>query len=466
MERHLLWRTAVTVLITILSCSCLNRQTVYNAVQDTGITYDTLQFVTNHHGEYKQEPGLHPDNISDTQLSSLQLAAIVNPELPAPLYPAQPVEDTTADRMARLDLVITREVLHEIHYLTKDKRDFFQASLNRSAPWIHEFRAVFEETGLPVELAWLPLIESGFRSDARSYMGAGGMWQFMPGTARYCGMELNTGFDERKDPLLAGRGAAWFLSYLYSHFNDWPLALAAYNYGGRNVKKALSKSSRKDFYSISRKGLIPEETRRYVPRLIATCLIIQDYEKYGFTMPELSTDHGYVTIDFITPLALAAKYAGITTRQARKLNPAITTAVIPKRKNGYHFRLPLDKLEKLQANLASLKSATREAYGRYKVKKNEALSQIAEAHGITTADLAAINEITNYNRIYEGQILYVPGVDRDTLQGDRNHLVRYGDTVSGIALHYGVSADNIIKANNLADPSRIRVGQVLKIEFD
>lgn len=372
-------------------------------------------------------------------------------------------------------LIINEEVQSEITYLTTKARGFLTKALSRAEKYSALMREIVVEYGIPEELAYLPIIESGFNYRAYSPKGAAGMWQFMPGTAKWMGMKRNEWMDERLDPEISCRYAAKYLRLLYDTFGDWYLALASYNYGGHNMKRAMKNANTNEFYDIAAKKIIPAETQKYVPRFVASVYIIKNYEKFGLKYKEWKEDYEYYSLSFISPVKLVAKYSGISEHEFLQLNPALRSPFVPSDKYGYQIRLPKDKMEQLKANYNVLKNQSAQDYQVYYVKLGDNLSKIAERFGVSQGILMSINGIVNSNKIREGQKLYIP-VSYYALQkakkenqsvknsvSDTNHVVAKGDTLYGIALKYRTSADTLARLNRLHSPYTIKVGQVLRI---
>ena len=370
-------------------------------------------------------------------------------------------------------LIINDEVQAEITYLTTKARGFLTKALARAEKYSALMREIVVEYGIPEELAYLPIIESGFNYQAYSPKGAAGMWQFMPGTAKWIGMKRNEWMDERLDPVISCRYAAKYLRMLYDTFGDWYLALASYNYGGHNVKRAIRNAGTSEFYDIAAKRIIPVETQKYVPRFVASVYIIKNYEKYGLKFKEWKEDYEYYSLPFTSPVRLVAKYSGVTEREFMQLNPALRSPFVPSNRHGYQIRLPKDKMLRLKKNYNVLKNQSAQDYQVYYVKRGDSLSTISYRFGVSQGILMSINGIVNSNRIREGQKLYVP-VSYYALQKAKvktqtakaaaaSHVVARGDTLYGIALKYRTSADTLARLNRLRSPYTIRVGQVLRI---
>jgi membrane-bound lytic murein transglycosylase D len=199
------------------------------------------------------------------------------PEMVEQLRAARRQVDTTFNEQA----VYAGHVRDHIRYLVNERRQFLLNSYRKSYKYIPMIREEFERQGIPADLAYMALIESGFNPSALSHVGARGMWQFMPETARRFGLEVSEALDERLDPRKATEAAARYLKVLYAQFGNWPLAVAAYNCGENRVSKAMKRHGARSFWELVQHKALPLETRKYVPSIIAVTLISRDMERYG-----------------------------------------------------------------------------------------------------------------------------------------------------------------------------------------
>ncbi len=174
---------------------------------------------------------------------------------------------------------------HALRLLTENRK-FLENSFRKSHSYMPMIREEFLRQGIPLELAYLAIIESGFNTDVLSHAGARGMWQFMPETARYYGLEVSAQRDERLDPIKSTKAASVYLKKLYNQFKNWPLALAAYNCGENRVDKALKKHNAKSFWELVQYNALPKETQKYVPSVMAVALISQNLNLYGLKVHE------------------------------------------------------------------------------------------------------------------------------------------------------------------------------------
>jgi hypothetical protein len=174
------------------------------------------------------------------------------------------------------------QIRYYVDFMVSRHSGFMERSFNRALRYIPMIRTEFERAGVPPALAYMALVESGFREKPTSHAGAQGLWQFMPATARRFNLKVGGGVDERNDPVKATRAAAKYLKTLHKQFHDWPLAVAAYNCGEGRVGKALKRTGAKSFWELADRQALPRETIQYVPKIVAVTLVARDPEQYGF----------------------------------------------------------------------------------------------------------------------------------------------------------------------------------------
>jgi len=231
-------------------------------------------------------------------------------------------------------------------------RSFFTGALSRSGRYVPRMETILEKEGVPHELAYLPLIESGFREHAVSRAGAVGPWQLIPGTGRRYGLRIDRYVDERRDPVKSTQAAARYLKDLHDMFGDWHLSLAAYNTGEGNITRILEKGHTGDFWEICDQGYLHQETEDYVPEFLAALQIAETPEAYGFEASAQQPLH-YDLVKVKRPLQLdtVARLCGSSPGEIKELNPALHRGVIPPQ--GYAVRLPKGTKETFEVALAS-----------------------------------------------------------------------------------------------------------------
>jgi membrane-bound lytic murein transglycosylase D len=308
-----------------------------------------------------------------------------------------------------IPIFVNEYVVDQYKYFLGGKRtDLLSTALERAEPFIGEMKQIFKDNNLPDDLAYLPLIESAYFSQAVSRKGAVGMWQFMPYTARIVGMKINEWVDERRDPLIACKFAAKYLSMLYDKFGDWYLALASYNHGGFNVLKDIKKGGSSNFYDLVKKKIPPYETRTYVPRFVASLVVLRNLDKYNVEFNEEKRSFEYYLFPFMTPAQLVAKYSNLDYKEFMKLNPALTGGFVPDPKYNYKLRLPKENLDILVSNIDEIKKDTSVYYIPYYVRKGDTLSEIAQRNGISLPILISANNLNSKRILSIGQKIFLP----------------------------------------------------------
>lgn len=247
-----------------------------------------------------------------------------------------------------LPVVLNAPVRTYLHAFANSKN--FQASLSRSGRYLPMMRRIFKEHGLPQDLVWVALVESGFNPWAMSPMEAVGIWQFIEGTARRYGLKVNGQVDERRDPEKSTRAAARYLQDLYKQFGCWYLAAAGYNAGEKRVEGVVARHDTRDFWTMARKKLLPQETCNYVPQLVAAALIARDPEKYGLSPIQYQEPVAYekVKIPGGTNWRWFAESLEITDKDLLDLNPELSGGAIPPEQQGYFLKVPSKKRREAQ----------------------------------------------------------------------------------------------------------------------
>jgi len=243
-------------------------------------------------------------------------------------------------------------VQNRVNAFQSHLRGFFDGALSRGAKYLPSMREILVREGLPAELAYLPLIESGYRTQAVSSAGAAGPWQFIPATGRRYGLRIDALVDERRDPIKSTEAATAYLKDLHEMFGDWELSLAAYNSGEYRVARILAQQKDvEDFWDMRDGGYLPSETSAYVPKFLAAVQIARAPEDYGFETPTHTPEHyEMVDVDRTVSLRAAADMCGVSATELAELNPALRSGITP---SGYSLRVPAGKAEPLRIGLAT-----------------------------------------------------------------------------------------------------------------
>jgi len=266
------------------------------------------------------------------------------------------------------------------------------------------FRKILREKGVPEEFIYLSMLESEMKTDALSYVGAMGQWQFMDYTAKSFGLKYNYWVDERRDPIKATEAAAKYMLYLYEEFNDWYLVMAAYNAGEGRVGRSVRYEQTRDYWQMK---TLPRATRKYVPHIVAVAAICMNPEKYGFTdykPKSIWGDFDTLTLDQSYELEKIARVCGIKFDKLREINPELRKLNTPAYK--YTIRLPKGKRSVLQREILVMEAAPTHVI--YKVRAGDTLSEIALKYGMTIQDIVNANKLKSKSQIYIGQKLVLP----------------------------------------------------------
>ena len=358
------------------------------------------------------------------------------------------------------------------------KHDWYQDALDRGGPYLELYRRILREEGVPEELVYLSMVESAFKPRAVSRAEARGPWQFIKGTGQRYGLKQTFWVEDRFDPEKSARAAARHLKDLYVEFEDWYLAMAAYNSGARRVERAIRRTGSRDFWTLARKRRLPRETRSYVPLILAAIVIARDPVKYGFSSPnETPLEYDVVYLEDPVDLVTAAKSAGTTLDEMKRLNPELRRWVTPLGGDGYTLKIPAQSHDLFCDNLLAIPHEERVQFGSHVVRRGDTLSQIARRYSTNVSALTAANRLRRSSIIHPGQVLTVPvpkgAVGRIMMEQVRHkprkivnrgayriYVVRRGDTLSAIATSQGISLKELRELNSLSSrASRIYPGE-------
>ncbi len=315
-----------------------------------------------------------------------------------------------------------------INYFTKRNPDSFQRFMDRGEPYKKMIVATLREYGLPSEIYYLALIESGFMLHAKSPMAAMGFWQFMPATGKRYGLRVDRYVDERRDPWRSSVAASMYLSDLNNVFDSWYLAMAAYNAGETRIMNAIMRGKSRDFMSLVKGRVLPSETMDYIPKFLAAFIIGTNPEKYGFRRPSVPAHEPVSLVAVPSPISLGkvAEITGVPLESLQQFNPHLKTGITPPGTPSYKIWVPQHHKAQF-ANVQDALAAQR--------------LTISEKHARTAA-----REIAN----------------ADTSR-PKFHRVRRGDNLATIADQYNITVKELMEANRLKN-TRIFVGRKLKIQ--
>ena len=405
------------------------------------------------------------------------------------------IEDRLSCINTAMPLTFNERVQSFVDYFAVRNRDYTREVIRRKERYFPIFEKYLKKYDIPDELKYLSIVESALRPEARSRVGAEGLWQFMPSTGRMYGLNQSWYVDERRDPEKATEAACKYLKQLYNMFDNWELALAAYNTGPGNVRKAIRRSGyRKNFWEIY--NYLPRETRSYVPQFVAVLYTIEYASEHNLfaDSPAHAWDTDTVLISQFVSLKALANQLNLCEDELTLLNPELKRSAVPEETKAYPLIIPADKSDFLAANrsaildssgtaaiqksfLAEVQKTSGSTYGRnkttYRVRNGDVLGVIAQRHRVGVSDLRRWNNIRG-SRIYVGQKLTIwtkgsgPKLATTTstsraIPASKTHLVRPGDSLWEISRRYeGVSVAKIKQWNNLRSNS-IKPGQKLII---
>ena len=378
-----------------------------------------------------------------------------------------------------------------IAYFQGRGRPHMERYLARSTRYEKLMKKVLRDNGLPEDLFYIALIESGFSSHATSHASAVGYWQFIRGTGKRYGLEITPFVDERRDPVFATQAAAEYFKGLYSVFGSWYLAMASYNVGENRVKREVMNHYTRDFWELARKKRLPKETINYVPKFIAAKMIAKEPDKYGFGeidyLPPIEFDH--ITLTKAVNLRAMADKLSLNYEDFKALNPRFKGEVATLKGSDLILRIPPGMTETavVAANESVVESVQFIADSgdttSYRVRHGDTLSTIARRYRTTVAYLRDLNDLPRRKPMKVGMRLYVPDrtpvKDRPTTAGSlakrsknadsvvkntvsvsadgRHYIVQSGDSLYTIARKYSTSVSELQRLNN------IKRGRVLKV---
>ncbi len=350
--------------------------------------------------------------------------------------------------------------------------------LNRGERYLYFIVEEIERRGMPAEIALLPIVESAFNPVAKSGSKAVGLWQFMPATGKSFGLEQNAWHDDRRDIITATHAALDYLQYLYEKFENWELALAAYNWGETSVSKAITKNREQgkqaNFYNLK----LPRETRNHVYKLLAIRNVIANPSDFCVQLNAIPDRPYFDTVEILYHMdtALVAKLADISMDEFMALNPAYERPIVKVLGDTRTILLPVEKVGKFITNLR-LFDQPLISWQIYEIKKSENIRTVAKQYGISMERLRAINGFTEDKEIGAGQRILLPRipphitVDRSNVRRKPAHvqssdkltvyIVKKGDTLYHIAKRYGLTVKEIKTWNN--SNGKLSIGQKLNL---
>jgi membrane-bound lytic murein transglycosylase D len=378
----------------------------------------------------QQEPGFKHQKFEPSPAD--EWAKLVLNEKETEVDPEDVAEMEVAKNAVDIPIEINPLIQQFINYYQGRGRSTMESGLRRSGQFMQMARKIFREEGVPEDITWLGQVESAWRTKALSWAAASGLWQFIPGTGRTYGLRQTAWVDERNSLEKATRASARYLRDLYNHFGNWELAMAAYNTGQGNIDRAISRAGSRSFWKIY--PYIAQETRNYVPNILATMLIAKNREKYGFrnVRPDAPLSYDVVQVPTATNLRLVAQATNVSVDYIQMLNPELRRDTTP-RGEAYQIRIPAGKANQFVAALKGIPVERRDA------------------------PMANNVQMTTYTRATAA------GATTPAAPGMMKVKARSGETPAVLAARYNVSAEEIAKMNGVGINSEFPAGQEVRV---
>ncbi len=386
-----------------------------------------------------------------------------------------------------IPIVINDKVEHFIQYFQTTAKNRFSSWLARSEKYIPFMRSVLREKGLPEDLVYLSLIESGFNPYAYSRSKASGPWQFIYLTGKRYGLKVNGWVDERRDPEKSTVAAAKYLKDLYDMFECWYLAAAGYNAGEYKIATAMKRYQTEDFWELTKYRFLKQETKDYVPQMIAAALIAKDPEAYGFTGIEYQDPLRYdkVKVSPLVDLQIVARAAEAPLEEIKDLNPELLRGCTPPDDSDYEIKIPYGREELFIKNYETFQPIEKMSFKTHRVKKGETTQRVARLYRVDLEPLLEINRLTKGSRLSSEMTLLIPvsksyqettpipvaakkksgGEGRGSRHQETIYTIKKGDTLWSISSELGVNIGAISRWNNLHPEKKLMPGDKLKIRF-
>ncbi len=365
-----------------------------------------------------------------------------------------------------LPLVVNDYVASYINFFanTQKGHNTLLHSFERSGHYKAMIQRILADEGVPQDLIYLAVAESGFQPQAVNRRSrAGGMWQFMSGP--YYGLKRDLYVDERFDPEKSTRAYARYMKFLYDQLGDWYLAMAAYDHGAGNIQHEVAKTGYADFWELYKRNELPRETSNYVPEILAAIIIADHPDQYGFTDvtldPPILTDT--VTINYSIDLRLVSDLVGSPVDEIEALNPSLLRMVTPP-DSTFDLHLPAGTATLFDQRVALIPEARRNSWRYHPLVAGDTLASVAEEYRVSAPDLAAVNQLAAGDSIESVEALVVPvPPSAEPSAHTRLYTVRRGDTLVTIADRFGVSLSQLRRWNAIPSGIRVVPGRRLRV---
>lgn len=369
-----------------------------------------------------------------------------------------------------------------IRFWQTTAREPMERFLRRSGRYLPMMKEIIKTYNIPTDLAYLPIVESGFNNKAYSYAHASGPWQFIASTGKMYDLHRTHWVDERRDFEKSTHAACKYLSYLHGLFDSWNLALASYNGGEGRVGRQVKRQKTSDFWKLD----LRQQTENYVPLYHAALMIAKDPAAYGFNVEiEPPIEFDWAATNKPLELSDVAKALGSTTEVLEDLNPELRRGVTPPDESPYRLRIPKGTEQLFTAVYRDLPRSSRTEWARHTVRKGETLGKISNKYGISVADIVAANKLKSKHRLSIGQSLVIPvpmaaandAAEKPARKSEstlsekplpvsadgKKHTIKSGDTLWDLAKKYGVTTSEIRQANRMGAHEKLAVGKSLVI---
>ena len=392
-----------------------------------------------------------------------------------------------------IPLPLNEQVEKNIVYFSTKMRNHFAKWLERSGRYFPVMRSILKEEGLPDEIIFLTMIESGVNPQARSWAKCVGLWQFLKSTGEMYGLRGDWFFDDRRNPEKATRAAARHLRDLFNKFGDWHLALAAYNAGVGRIERAVARCVTKNPSYWDVQPLLPTETQNYVPRYIAAAIIALNQDAYDFTDLALQKPLEYDVVTISAPYAIdaLAECVGLRADEFLEYNPYLLQNVTPPEVKDFEIRIPKGRTQTFASNIGNLKPERTTTVIAHKVKRRETIAKIARLYDVSVDQIKRANEMSRTRRLIPGEILKIPKLtlldntsyaiamdnissgtqEEDDLDPTRRTngrerttvKIEKGMTLGGIAARYKVTIFDLMTWNKLKSDDVVKLGRELVV---
>ena len=375
------------------------------------------------------------------------------------------IEESVEIIEGHVPITYNKKVASIIRYYKNQGKRHIQKWLNREDKFKEIILPILKEEGVPPEIFYVAMVESGLKTDAKSYASAVGPWQFIASTAKVFDLKKSYYVDERRDFEKSTRAACRYLKKLHKEFNDWYLAFAAYNCGETRVRRHINYFNTRNFWELTN---LPKETQNYIPSILAIIFISKDPEKYGFTVePEPYFNWEIKEIDKSVSVGEIARCSKISKNKLLDYNPELLKDfVYVEKKTKYNFRMPIEYSQDFDSLFALVKDikADKVLIVNHKVKRGESFWYLAKKNGTTITAICELNNLDRNKPLRVGKMIKIPvGMKNYKAKPKKQiYVVKYGDTISQIAVKNNVKMSKIKSWNNLRG-NMIKVGQKLII---